>query len=121
MPKPSTNPTKVAQALVDLQQRVARGQEFPDAQWAAASRHNVDPDALADAYDEADRAREQRSTDTTLQQGIDAAQRAADTYDMPQTVYKDADSGGWWHTHAFANRLAHAQVHATMLNARYFS
>ena len=60
MPRPSTNPTKVAAALADLQRRVERGQEFPDAQWSAASQHNVDHQTLADAYDEADLEREQQ-------------------------------------------------------------
>ena len=54
MPRPSQNPSAIAKALVDLQQRVERGQEFPDAQWSVASQHNVDHQTLADAYDEAD-------------------------------------------------------------------
>lgn len=38
-------------ALGDLLQRIARGQEYPDAHSAVAIAHKVDGDALRDAYD----------------------------------------------------------------------
>jgi hypothetical protein len=47
-----TNPTKLAEALVSLNFRIARGEEFPDACFAVASRYNIAYEALADAYDE---------------------------------------------------------------------
>ena len=39
---------------------------------------------------------------------------------MPQTVYRDSESGGWWHIHPDANRLHKAEVHVTFLPANYF-
>lgn len=48
-----TNPTKLAEALVSLNFRIAQDrEEFPDACFAVASRYNVAYEALADAYDE---------------------------------------------------------------------
>lgn len=46
-------PDKLATALAYLETLIARGVEFPDAQWSASERHGVNPDTLADAYDEA--------------------------------------------------------------------
>lgn len=49
------------------------------------------------------------------------AMRAADTYGLPQTVYRNADSAGWAHTHPFASFLARSEVFVTVLNSNYFS
>lgn len=46
----------LAVALEDLQRRVSEGQEYPDAEWAAARKHGVDCTALRAAYDGADAA-----------------------------------------------------------------
>lgn len=45
------NREKLILALGDLLQRIARGQEYPDAHSAVAIAHKVDGDALRDAYD----------------------------------------------------------------------
>lgn len=42
---------KIVLALGDLLQRIARGQEYPDAHSAVAIKYRVDGDALRDAYD----------------------------------------------------------------------
>jgi hypothetical protein len=50
------------------------------------------------------------------------AAAAADEFMLPQTVYRDAESGGWWHTHALADRLQRApDVAVTMIPAGYFT
>lgn len=61
------------------------------------------------------------STDTTMRQAQDAPERAADRHGLPQTVYRDQDSGGWWHTNALAPRLTRAEVAFTALPTRYFA
>lgn len=48
--------TQLAVALGDLQRRIAEGQEYPDAEWAAARKYGVDCTALRAAYDGADAA-----------------------------------------------------------------
>lgn len=48
----------LAAALADLQARIARGEEFPDAAYRASREHDVDQSALEAAYDEADLQRE---------------------------------------------------------------
>jgi hypothetical protein len=57
--------------------------------------------------------------------GLDEAQRyaecAADAYLLPQTVYRNADSGGWWHTNPFASFLRNAELHVTVLPTTYFT
>ena len=45
----------LTKALAYLESLIARGVEFPDAQWSASERYSVNPDDLADAYDEAHR------------------------------------------------------------------
>jgi len=51
------------------------------------------------------------------------AQRAADSFGLPQTVYKTADTYGWAHTNALANLLSSpgTQVHMTALPFCYFT
>jgi hypothetical protein len=39
-------------ALENLLGRIARGQEFPDAQWAVTQLYGVNADDLRDAYDD---------------------------------------------------------------------
>lgn len=58
--------------------------------------------------------------ETKVESAIDAAGRAADSFGLPQTVYKDADSCGYWHIHAFARRLEKAEIVLTMLPTYYF-
>lgn len=48
--------TQLAVALEELQRRIAEGQEYPDAEWAAARKHGVDCTSLRAAYDAADEA-----------------------------------------------------------------
>ncbi len=60
------------------------------------------------------------STDTRLHQAIWAAERFSTQGSMPQTVYRDGESGGWWHINPYANRLHKAEVHVTFLPANYF-
>jgi hypothetical protein len=45
------NETRLAAALRDLNARIERGEEFPDASTIAALRYCVDYDALREAYD----------------------------------------------------------------------
>lgn len=45
------NRENLIRALGDLLQRIARGQEYPDAHTAVAIKFKVDGDALRDAYD----------------------------------------------------------------------
>jgi hypothetical protein len=42
----------LSNALEDIVARIERGQEYPDAQWAASQTHGVSGDALQEAYDE---------------------------------------------------------------------
>ncbi len=60
-------------------------------------------------------------TDVRLEEAIQMARRSADETGLPQTVYRDGDSGGWSHTNAFANRLATADLAVTALPMRYFT
>ena len=54
-------------------------------------------------------------------QSFEAAQRAADNFGLPQTVLRNADTCGWWHSNPFARSIAVSELHATYLPARYFS
>lgn len=58
--------------------------------------------------------------DCKLSEAIDYATRAADTSGLPQTVYRNETSGGWWHTNFAAPLLDRAELSVTMLPARYF-
>ncbi|KAF1003934.1 MAG: hypothetical protein GAK28_04397 [Luteibacter sp.] len=60
-------------------------------------------------------------TDVRLEEAIQTAYRSSDETGLPQTVYRDGDSGGWSHTNAFANRLARAELAVTALPTRYFT
>lgn len=59
--------------------------------------------------------------ETSVEAAIQAASRAADAYCLPQTVYKDADSCGYWHINSLASRLCKAEIVVTMLPVRYFT
>lgn len=48
-----TQADRLADALAHLLRCIEVGEEFPDACWRAASRHNVPYEALQAAYDEA--------------------------------------------------------------------
>lgn len=43
---------RVAEALYSLLDQLDHFAEYPDAEWRAAQRYNVDPQDLRDAYDE---------------------------------------------------------------------
>ena len=49
----SRPPTVLTEAVQQLRMRTARGEEFPDAEWAVARMMGVSCDALRAAYDEA--------------------------------------------------------------------
>lgn len=59
--------------------------------------------------------------DTSLQTAQNSAVRMADKCGLPQTIYRNADSGGWWHTNALAPLLQKSEVSVTVLPVRYFS
>jgi len=39
---------------------------------------------------------------------------------LPQTIFRTADTAGWWHTNCFSRLLGKAEVFATILPSRYF-
>ncbi len=59
--------------------------------------------------------------DFKFSDAVQHAERVADTSGLPQTVFTNASSGGWWHTNTFASCLQHAQLSVTVLPARFFS
>lgn len=58
--------------------------------------------------------------ETSIAQAQHAAERMANTSGLPQTVYRNADSGGWWHTNALAPLLANSEKFVTVLPDRFF-
>jgi len=58
--------------------------------------------------------------DTSLLAAKLYAKRGADSSGLPQTIFRTADTAGWWHTHCHARVLEKAEVFATILPARYF-
>jgi len=58
--------------------------------------------------------------DTSLLAAKLHARRKADEFMLPQTIFRNSDTAGWWHTNSFASVLAKAEVFATILPARYF-
>jgi hypothetical protein len=56
----------------------------------------------------------------SLEGAIASAKHAADFHGLPQTVYQNADSCGWWHTNPFAKLLAHSELNQSILPTRYF-
>lgn len=61
------------------------------------------------------------NTETTQDEAVAAAKRASDEYALPQTVFKNEDTCGWWHTNPLSTALKGAQVVMTVLPSRYFS
>lgn len=51
--RPSRDPILVAKALRDLQRLIHQGVEYPDAHTAVCTRHHVDGELVAEAYDDA--------------------------------------------------------------------
>ncbi|MDO8278162.1 MAG: hypothetical protein Q7T63_08555 [Burkholderiaceae bacterium] len=60
------------------------------------------------------------STDTRLDQAMAAAELFSTRVSLPQTVYRNTESGGWWHTNPYSPRLHTAEVHISILPANYF-
>lgn len=63
---------------------------------------------------------QERSTDTNVTEALAAASRFSNACGLPQTVYKDESSGGWWHTNSLADRLRRAEVIQTVLPENFF-
>lgn len=57
---------------------------------------------------------------TTIAEAEAHASICASQCGLPQTIYRNADSSGWWHTNALAPLLNKAELHMTVLPARYF-
>jgi hypothetical protein len=51
---------------------------------------------------------------------VQIAQQDADTFGIPQTVFRNADTCGWTSTNPFAPMLTRSEVSITMLPTRYF-
>jgi hypothetical protein len=66
------------------------------------------------------RAKQLKRWETKVDEAVALAEEAANVSMLPQTVFRDADSGGWWHTHSMATRLAKAECNRTVLPERYF-
>lgn len=64
--------------------------------------------------------RRERAMDTTIEQAQYAAEGMANASGLPQTVYRNANSGGWWHTNALAPVLARSEMFTTVLPDRFF-
>ncbi|MEX3859668.1 hypothetical protein AB3X94_37390 [Paraburkholderia sp. BR10923] len=62
-------------------------------------------------------------TDTSRHEAIEHARIVASETMLPQTVYRDRDSGGWWHINFAARRLEQrgCELLVTVLPRRYFS
>lgn len=59
-------------------------------------------------------------TDTGLATALASAAVCADRTELPQTVYRNETSGGWWHTNALAPVLARSELSQTVLPGTYF-
>lgn len=94
--------------------------------YALDDRHQVhessDLQALADLVDAWERKTETDPCNFGLGPAVHQARKFADESGMPQTVYRDSESGGWWHTNPFALRLSGPGClrALTVLPARYF-
>lgn len=58
--------------------------------------------------------------DTSLLAAKLHAERSADEFVMPQTIFRSLDSSGWWHTNPFASVLRNSEIFVTILPERYF-
>lgn len=61
------------------------------------------------------------SFETPRRAALSYAEVAADASGLPQTIFRDHDSAGWWHTHSLAGRLAKSELWISMLPSRYFA
>ena len=59
----------------------------------------------------------------SLSDALGIAQRAADTYSLPQTLYRDAQTSGWTSLEPTCTRLQRpgAELALTVLPSRYWS
>lgn len=48
------------------------------------------------------------------------AARSANESMLPQTIFRTADTAGWWHINCHSRLLSKAEVFATILPTRYF-
>lgn len=48
------------------------------------------------------------------------AVRRADECGVPQTVFRNPQVAGWWHTNPFASILINSEIFITILPSRYF-
>lgn len=61
------------------------------------------------------------SVDTfPLESAIESAIHTADKLWLPQTVYRNQETCGWYHTNSSATVLGRSEVHATFLPKCYF-
>lgn len=60
------------------------------------------------------------TTDTKKTEAISHAEREADRSMIPQTIFRNEDSAGWWHTNPFASLLKRSEVYMSVLPSRYF-
>ena len=58
--------------------------------------------------------------DTKIDEAERHAREVADQCGLPQTLYRNSDSSGWWHTNALATLLGKAEIFMTVLPTRYF-
>jgi hypothetical protein len=84
----------------------------------AAQQHDIAIDMAA--AETCRRSPNKDSIDTSLLAAKLYAKRGADSSSLPQTIFRTADTAGWWHTHCHARVLEKAEVFATILPARYF-
>jgi hypothetical protein len=52
---------------------------------------------------------------------VERAQSHADSFGLPQTVYRNEDTCGWANTNPFARVLDRSEILVTVLPLRYFS
>lgn len=58
--------------------------------------------------------------ETTKLEAEQAASRMANMSGLPQTVYRNENSGGWWHINSLAPILGRADVYITVLPINFF-
>ena len=58
--------------------------------------------------------------ETTKQEAEISAKKHADLNGIPQTIYTNKTTCGWWHTHAHARLLKSSNQYLTVLPANYF-
>ena len=60
------------------------------------------------------------SFETTVKEAESSARRMADKAMLPQTIFRNTETNGWWHTNPLAPVLNKSEVVVTVLPARYF-